>query len=220
MANIPRTHAKLINLGLFYGMGKRKLSEQLGLSWEESDALFNRYHSQVPFVRQLANYCAQRASEVGFIKTIGGRRCRFTMWEPDTKGYHKPMPFDQAMKEYGKHMGLKRAFTYKALNRLIQGSAADQTKMAMVALYKEGILPHIQVHDELDISIETQQQADKVAEIMEQCTPLAIPNKVDAEYGPSWGDAKTIFSEKPITRGLGYNHSVQLTNENLVGNVG
>jgi DNA polymerase I-like protein with 3'-5' exonuclease and polymerase domains len=117
-------------------------------------------------------------------------------------------------------MGLKRAFTYKALNRLIQGSAADQTKMAMVALYKEGILPHIQVHDELDISIETQQQADKVAEIMEQCTPLAIPNKVDAEYGPSWGDVKTIFSEKPLTRGLGYNHSVQLTNENLVGNVG
>ena len=220
MANIPRTHAKLINLGLFYGMGKKKLSEQLGLSWEESDALFNKYHSQVPFVRQLANYCAQRAAEVGFIKTIGGRRCRFTMWEPDATGYHKPMPFDQAMKEYGKHMGLKRAFTYKALNRLIQGSAADQTKMAMVALYKEGILPHIQVHDELDISVETQQQADIVTEIMEQCTLLSVPNKVDAEYGPSWGDAKTTFSEKPLTRGLGHNHSVQLTNENLVGGVG
>ena len=92
--------------------------------------------------------------------------------------------------------------------------------MAMVALYKEGILPHIQVHDELDISVDNQQQANMITEIMEQCTLLSIPNKVDAEYGPNWGDAKTTFSEKPLTRGLDHGHSVQLTNENLVENTG
>tara|TARA_R110000824_G_scaffold106188_4_gene250882 strand:- start:2924 stop:4858 length:1935 start_codon:yes stop_codon:yes gene_type:complete len=213
MANIPRSHAKLINLGLFYGMGKKKLAEQLGLDWNESETLFNKYHSHVPFVRQLMNYTSQRANEVGSIKTIGGRKCRFNMWEPDTKGFHKAMPFDQANKEYGKHMALKRAFTYKALNRLIQGSAADQTKAAMVLLYKEGIIPHIQVHDELDISVHDQQQADRIVEIMESSISLKVPNKVDAEYGANWGEAKTTFSEKPLTRGLSGNHSVQLVNE-------
>ena len=57
-----------------------------------------------------------------------------------------------ALTEHGP--GIKRAYTYKALNRLIQGSAADMTKKAMIELHKNlGIVPHIQVHDELDISV-------------------------------------------------------------------
>ena len=55
--------------------------------------------------------------------------------------------------------GSRRAYTYKALNRLIQGSAADMTKKAMIELHKEGITPHIQVHDELDISVMNELEA-------------------------------------------------------------
>jgi len=82
------------------------------------------------------------------------------------------------------------AFIYRALNRLIQGSAADMTKKAMVELYKEGILPHIQIHDELCISITGKEQAKKIKDIMEKAITLEIPNKVDYESGPNWGSIK------------------------------
>ena len=82
------------------------------------------------------------------------------------------------------------AFTYKALNKLIQGSAADMTKKAMLDLYKEGIIPHIQVHDELDISVENKAQAKKIINIMENAVDLEVPNKVDYESGPNWGTIK------------------------------
>ena len=84
----------------------------------------------------------------------------------------------------------RRAFTYKALNRLIQGSAADMTKKAMVELYKEGIVPHIQVHDELDISVINDLEAAKIKDIMENAVDLEVPNKVDYESGPNWGEIK------------------------------
>jgi DNA polymerase I-like protein with 3'-5' exonuclease and polymerase domains len=86
--------------------------------------------------------------------------------------------------------GIKRAFTYKALNKLIQGSAADMTKKAMIELHKEGIIPHIQVHDELDISIKSTEHANKIKEIMESAVDLEVPNKVDYEAGPNWGEIK------------------------------
>ena len=82
------------------------------------------------------------------------------------------------------------AFTYKALNRLIQGSAADMTKKAMVLLYEKGIVPHIQIHDELCISIIGKEQAKKIKDIMEKAIILEIPNKVDYESGPNWGNIK------------------------------
>jgi len=82
---------------------------------------------------------------------------------------------------------VKRAFTYKALNRLIQGSAADMTKIAMINLFKENIVPLIQLHDELNISIENPEQVDKVIKIMKEAVPLEIPNKVDYEDGENWG---------------------------------
>jgi DNA polymerase I len=78
--------------------------------------------------------------------------------------------------------------TYKALNKLIQGSAADMTKKAMLDLYEEGIIPHIQIHDELDISVRDEQQATRIVEIMENAVTLAVPNKVDYESGNTWGD--------------------------------
>jgi DNA polymerase I-like protein with 3'-5' exonuclease and polymerase domains len=82
------------------------------------------------------------------------------------------------------------AFTYKALNRLIQGSAADMTKKAMVKLYEKGIIPHIQIHDELCFSIKNDEEAKQIKDIMETAIELKVPNKVDYESGPNWGTIK------------------------------
>jgi len=185
MADIPRSQAKTINLGLFYGMGKNKLQAELGINKESAEDLFKKYHGQVPFVRQLMNAVMQRAQSSGRIRTLLGRLCRFHLWEPNQFGIHKALPHEQALAEHGP--GIKRAYTYKALNKLIQGSAADMTKKAMIELHKKGIIPHIQVHDELDISVESQEYAEKIKEIMENVVALEVPNKVDYESGPNWG---------------------------------
>ena len=186
MAEIPREQAKTINLGLFYGMGKNKLQAELGINKEKSDMLFRQYHSRVPFVKQLMDSVMKRAQNRGQIRTLLGRLCRFHLWEPNQFGIHKALPHEAALQEHGP--GIKRAYTYKALNRLIQGSAADMTKKAMVELHKEGITPHIQVHDELDISVSD--NADKIKQIMEEAVVLEVPNKVDYESGPNWGTIK------------------------------
>ena len=188
MANIPRSQAKTINLGLFYGMGKNKLQAELGVDKETSDNLFKQYHDRVPFVKQLMDNVMQRAQQRGQIRTLLGRLCRFHLWEPNMFGMHKAMTHDAALLEHGP--GIRRAYTYKALNKLIQGSAADMTKKAMIELYKEGIIPHIQVHDELDISIKDPEHANKIKQIMEEAVGLEVPNKVDYEYGPNWGTIK------------------------------
>ena len=186
MAQIPREQAKTINLGLFYGMGKNKLQAELGVSKEKANDLFRQYHSRVPFVKQLMDSVMARAQDRGKVRTLLGRLCRFHLWEPNQFGIHKPLPHDAALAEHGP--GIRRAFTYKALNKLIQGSAADMTKKAMINLHKEGITPHIQVHDELDISVSD--NGDKIKEIMESAVELEVPNKVDYESGPNWGTIK------------------------------
>ena len=188
MAEIPRYQAKTINLGLFYGMGKNKLQAELGVSKEKAEELFRQYHNKVPFVKQLMDNVMQRAQDRGRIRTLLGRLCRFHLWEPNQFGIHKALPHDTALTEHGP--GIKRAYTYKALNKLIQGSAADMTKKAMLELYKEGIIPHIQVHDELDISVKSKKHAEKIINIMEDAVSLEIPNKVDYESGANWGIIK------------------------------
>ena len=188
MAGIDRSTAKTINLGMMYGMGKGKLASQLGLSKEETDDLFAKFHTNVPFVKQLMEQATRKAENVGFLRTLLGRKCRFDKWEPRAFGIHKALPLWEAEKEYGRD--LKRAWTYKALNRLIQGSSADMIKKAMVDLYEEGIVSHIQVHDELNCSIESKEQASRIKEIMEHTVDLKVPLKVDAEIGPSWGEIK------------------------------
>ncbi len=186
MANIPRLQAKTINLGLFYGMGKNKLQAELGVSKENAEDLFKTYHDKVPFVKMLMESVMRRAQDKGRVRTLLGRKCRFNLWEPNQFGIHKALNHEDALAEHGP--GIRRAFTYKALNKLIQGSAADMTKKAMVDLYKEGIIPHIQVHDELDISVDN--NSDKIKKIMESAVDLEVPNKVDYESGPNWGQIK------------------------------
>ena len=134
------------------------------------------------------NSVSNRAQQRGQIRTLLGRLCRFHLWEPNSFGMHKAMTHEDALKEHGP--GIKRAYTYKALNKLIQGSAADMTKKAMLELYKEGITPHIQVHDELDISVINDLEAAKIKDVMENAVDLKIPNKVDYESGLNWGSIK------------------------------
>ena len=186
MAEIPRSQAKTINLGLFYGMGKAKLQAELGVTKEKAVDLFQTYHNKVPFVKLLMDAVTKRAQDSGKIRTLMGRLCRFHLWEPNQFGIHKAFPHDQALLEHGP--GIKRAYTYKALNKLIQGSAADMTKKAMIDLHKEGIIPHIQVHDELDISVKDDKEAKQIVQIMESSVDLEVPNKVDYEAGSNWGN--------------------------------
>ena len=217
MANIPRKQAKTINLGLFYGMGKIKLQKELNLDSKRAQTLFNTYHAKVPFVRQLSRDLSEFASNEGLLFTLGDRFCRFDKWEsrdkewnPETNRFTevklhatKKDAIDayklEQMEKYNKYIDPEnehfekhytRAFTYKALNRLVQGSAADMTKKAMVDLYKKGIVPHIQIHDELCVSIKDKETRTMVQNTMEQAIKLEINNKVDCEHGPNWGQIK------------------------------
>jgi len=195
LADIPRDLAKTINLGKFYGMGKNKLKAELGVGDEKAQKIIDSYESKVPFVKQLTLQVSQRAQESGRIRTLLGRMCRFPLWEPSYFGIHKPLKHEDAIKEHGP--GIRRAYTYKALNKLIQGSAADMIKKAMIDLHKEKITPLIQIHDELNISIENKEQSKKVIEIMEEAVKLKVPNKVDYEVGEHWGSIqKEALNEK------------------------
>ena len=188
MAGIERKQAKTINLGLMYGMGKNKLMAELGLMKDSAEKLIKQYNTRAPFVKELMDTVSRVANDRGKIRTLLGRLCHFELWQPVQFGINKPLPLEQARKEYGEP--LKRAFTYKALNRLIQGSAADMTKKSMIALYENGIIPHIQIHDEVDISVKDDKMAAQIIEIMESAIELEVPNKVDYEKGDNWGDIK------------------------------
>ena len=188
MAGIERKQAKTINLGLMYGMGKNKLMAELGLMKESAEKLIKQYHVKAPFVKQLMDNVSRRANDRGKIRTLLGRACHFDLWQPVQFGVFKPLPLEEARKEYDEP--LKRAFTYKALNKLIQGSAADMTKKSMVALYENGIIPHIQIHDEVNISVESDTHAEDIIKIMESAVELKVPNKVDYEKGANWGEIK------------------------------
>ena len=156
------------------------------MSKDKAKELFDQYHARVPFVKQLMNAASNRAQDRGQIRTLLGRLCRFHLWEPNQFGMHKALPHEEALREHGP--GIKRAMTYKSLNKLIQGSAADMTKKSMLKLYDEGIIAHIQIHDELDISVENDKQAKHIVEIMESAVELEVPNKVDYEHGKNWGE--------------------------------
>ena len=168
-------------------MGVTKLAGQLGLDLSDAKDLFAKYHAEVPFVKEMSEFASNRAAKKGSIRTLLGRKYRYDKWEPALFGVHKAMSHKEAFETYGN--GIRRAFTYKALNALIQGSAADQTKMAMVMLAEEGMLPLVQIHDELAMTVPDEATARRIQEIMENCVTLQVPSVVDAEIGPSWGTA-------------------------------
>jgi DNA polymerase I-like protein with 3'-5' exonuclease and polymerase domains len=190
LAGIKRKAAKTIGLGLMYGMGKAKLANSLDLPMDEASELINTFHSKVPFLKGTVDAVMKRIEHPasgGSIRTLLGRKCRFPLWEPAEWGVNKALPREQAIIEYG--VRIKRAGTYKGLNRLIQGSAADQTKAAMVAMSKAGFNLLLQVHDEVALSVRNIDEAREAADIMAKAVTLEVPSRVDVETGPSWGEA-------------------------------
>lgn len=196
IAGITRKQAKVVNLGIMYGMGVGKLAAQLGVSDVEAKNIIEEHRTKVPFVKQLAEVASKQAEKNGQIRTVLGRLCRFHLWEPTSFGYNQPLPLEEAKEKYGGVNRLRRAFTYRALNKLIQGSAADQTKKAMADCYAEGLIPLLTVHDELCFSVEGEEQAARIKHVMETGLPLRIPSKVDADIPAlrglpnNWGEVE------------------------------
>jgi DNA polymerase I-like protein with 3'-5' exonuclease and polymerase domains len=190
IADIPRKQAKTINLGIMYGMGQTKLAEQLDVSTDEAKRLMRQYHDDVPFVKELMDAVQRKVShrdKGGFVRSLLGRKCRFDLWEPNLFVSSKALPKEEAHIEYGDN--IKRAYTYKALNRLIQSSAADQTKASMAAIHKEkGKIPLVQIHDELAFSVSDKKEARELCDIMESSVELQVPTPCDISLGPNWGD--------------------------------
>lgn len=200
LTGLSRKQSKIINLGLMYNMGLAKLAVSLGVSVDEATEILNQYNSRMPWVKKLNEFCEQRAERRGFIRMIDGARGHFDHWEGvrngrDGNAFKAPrrMPEARAIFEGQR---LRRADTRKAMNKLIQGSAARQTKMAMRECWRAGILPLIQLHDELGFPFESEAQAREVAIMMRDVIPLEVPMKVDAQFGFSWGQA----SEEPADK--------------------
>ena len=197
-----RSPIKGISFGVLYGMGEDKLAKTLGLDEVAAKALFAAYHRGVPFVRPTANHASAHAARYGEVRTMLGRKSRFTQWEPDwralsydekaTAGSGRPLPYAEAVQAYSGQ--IRRAHTHKALNRILQGTAADLMKMAMLRCWEDGLfstvgVPHLTVHDELDFS-DTGANPEAFAEIirtMETCLPFEVPIRVEVERGADWG---------------------------------
>lgn len=214
MTKLPRSRAKDVNFAKAFGAGKNKFAEMTGMDLEEAVAVMSQYDEELPFIARLSEFCQKRADAKGFIRMLDGARGRFDTWEPRWVDYKKvreanaramaegrdlpkihPCPLEEAReraadKDHPWYRGkLKRAKTHKAMNKLIQGSAARQTKMAMRQCYREGIIPLLQMHDELDFSFADPGPARRAQQIMMEVAPLVVPSKVDAEFGPTWGRA-------------------------------
>ena len=211
IAGVDRYQAKVINLGTMYGMGIAKLANTLGdIPFEEAKEIRREYDEKVPFIRELASSVMDAASKRREIRTLLGRKCRFPMREP--KGYStklKTIIHAEKLEEQWKDImetpleerpddwpsknpnNYQVAFVYKSLNRLIQASAADQTKKAMQDCIDHGHWPMLTVHDELCFSIESDDQVAEIKDLMENCVPdMKIPSKIDVGLGDDWGSAK------------------------------
>jgi len=176
LTGLKRRYAKNLNFGVAYGMGARLMAEMFGWTLEYCYSVLNTYHSAAPFIKATVSAVERQAIRKGFIKTFLGRRSRL----------------------------LNKNEAYKMFCRLIQGSAADLMKKAMLDIYTAGIFdvlyPHITVHDELDVSvpktIEGLEAFEEMNYIMENCVKLNVPIKADAEIGPNWADLEDYDAKK------------------------
>ena len=190
MAGISRKEAKTVGLSLMYGQGIKALAESLESTEEEAKALKDKYNKNVSFLKSIMTKATRYAEQQGYINTILGRKCRFDLWTSKDFEDRRVFSYENARKEWAWNQ-IQRANTYKALNRVIQGSAADQTKSAMVSLRKEvGVIPMIQIHDELNVSVTDETQVKEIKRVMESAVELHVPTKCEAKIGPNWGEAK------------------------------
>lgn len=195
LAGITRHQAKTIWLARSYGMGLGKLANDLGVSEDEAIELSNQMNNSVAFIKELSQDVQRVVQQRGHVITLAGRHRHFNYWEPTNwevrkqEGNH-PRLRDLAEARWPK-MRLQRGHTHKALNALIQGSAADMTKIAMLKVHDElGLVPHIQVHDELNYSVENKEEAAEIKRCMETAVELQVPVFADLGLGPSWGETE------------------------------
>lgn len=197
MTGLNKDAAKIINLGLAYGMGLDKLALSIGCSTQEAEAFLVQYHEALPFLEALNKKAKDLAAERGYIKTLFGRRSRFTQWTPWTKYGEKFLgwfPSREACLQAHPKRQPKRGGLHKALNRLIQGTAADIMKLALVEMWRAGIIPCLTVHDETDKSVPLGEEGDKqiadMRDIMQGCVKLNVPLLVKIGTGHNWGTAE------------------------------
>jgi DNA polymerase I-like protein with 3'-5' exonuclease and polymerase domains len=203
--DVPRSKIKNVNFGIIYGMGVEKLGSTIGMDPDEMEEFLKAYHAAIPFANEMKKDVTAVANRRGFIKTILGRRRRFDSWESrdwDTSRDDSPTTYEAAIEKYSGVRNIKRAGTFKALNALIQGSAADLMKMAMLKAWNAGLTSgtggplriHLTVHDELDGSIpDSKEGTEALAElknIMETAIPLKIPMLAEGGIGENWAKAK------------------------------
>jgi DNA polymerase I-like protein with 3'-5' exonuclease and polymerase domains len=194
---IDRRQVKTINFGLTYGMGENKLQHSLNLSHSAAKGLFRAYHRGVPFVKATMQATMNEANKLGYITTVFGRRSRFDKWvqrdwSEDIEQIS--LPHSAALAKWGPN--IQRAYIHKALNRRLQGSAADLMKLAMARCWKEGIfkktgIPLLTIHDELDFSV-NQDQENALPLIKEamQDFHYNVPIVTTMDLGNDWGDVE------------------------------
>lgn len=201
ITSVPRDQAKNINFGFVYGMGVEELARQLGLTLEQAGPIFTQYHAALPFVQEKRKAATEEASSVGYITTLLGRRRRFNLWQPrfnDNGSFEIALPLDEATSKWGHR--LRRAYTHKALNGEIQGSAADLMKLAMAEYWDRSDLvsvlgaPLLTVHDELDFSVPPgnigTEALHEVKRLMESVYKLSIPIIAELTIDSDWGKTK------------------------------
>lgn len=174
--------AKNLNFGLVYGMGKDKTARSLGVDYELGLKLYNAYFEALPCVKQTYDSAQRLAERRGYIKTLLGRRSRFDTYEEN--------PYRAGQ--------MQRAGARKALNRCLQGGAADFMKKAMkdcwdAGLFKGDGCPHLTVHDELNWSDDGDvERFRQIEEIMINCLKLKVPMMIETETGSDWGHCSKL----------------------------
>lgn len=215
---LPRKPAKTVSFSLCYGSGVQNTADLLNCTVEEAVEFRNMHFAGMPFMKATFEACMATASTRGYLFTILGRRARFPHWEPDI--FRFPDEHQDDLKELGlfdsrdecddavtayfgkqgitnlRGSQSKRARTYKALNSLLQGSAADLMKQAMVDIWESGVCdtlgaPLITVHDELNWSSPRTTEADEAISeanvLMENAIPITVPVRVETDKGKDWG---------------------------------
>lgn len=169
MTNFDRRTSKRLNFGASYGMGYKTAAKKFYWSEEEAEMFMEGYHKAAPYLRVTRKKVVERAERKGFIFTLLGRRARV---HPSRK-------------------------LHSLFNRLIQGTAADIMKKAMVESWKAGVynvlMPHLTVHDELDVSVpctpEGKEALETLNRTMETCVQLKVPLIADCHTAKNWADA-------------------------------
>lgn len=230
MTKLPRSRAKDVNFAKAFGAGIKKFALMTEMSFDEAKTVMEQYDAELPFVKEAAQRCQRVAEQRGFIRLIDGARSHFEMWEPAYRNWDEeqvyrgeegvtPCSLEEAEKRINnpKHPWkgrLVRAFAHKAWNRLIQGSAARQTKRAMKLCWDEKLIPLLQMHDELDFSLQNEKDGILIGELMRSAIKLTVPMKTDIEYGISWGSARKIEnSKKEILYRASWDEAVRLKTE-------